>query len=63
MTHGHVPVSGQYHQEERAGDLVDGGGGEVDLAHRHPEGPLSHGHGRYQEGNTDQETLVSHGQM
>ena len=52
MTHGHVPVGGQHHQEQRARDLVDGGGGEVDLAHRHPERPLPHGHGCYQEGNT-----------
>ena len=63
MTHGHVPVSGQDHQEERAGDLVDGGGGEVDLAHGHAEGPLSECHGRDQERNSHQETLISHGEM
>ena len=63
MTDCKVTISRENHEEERGSDLIDGGGGEVDLAHRHPEGPLSHGHGRYQEGNTDQETFVSHGQM
>ena len=63
MTHGHIPVSGQHHQEQGARDLVDGGGREVDLAHGHSEGPLSHGHGSYQEWYPDQETLICHREM
>ena len=63
MTHGHVPVGGQHHQEQRARDLIDGGGGEVDLAHGHAEGPLSQCHGRDQKRNSHQETLISHSEM
>ena len=63
MTDGHVAVRGENHQEEGAGDLVDGGGDEVDLAEAVPEGPLPHVHGDYEEGNPHQETLVRHSQV
>ena len=45
MTDCNVSVRGEDHEEETAGDLVDGGGGEVDLAHGGAEGPLPHEHG------------------
>ena len=63
MTDGHVSVCREDHEEERAGDLIDGGGGEVDLAHGHAEGPLSQRHGGNQEGNADQETFICHRQV
>ena len=63
MAHGHVAVSGQHHQEQRGRDLVDGGRGEVDLAHRHPKGPLSKRHRGDQKWNPDQETFVRHGEV
>ena len=46
-----VSVSGEHHEKEGAGDLVDGGGGEVDLAHGGAKGPLPHEHGHNQEGD------------
>ena len=55
-----VSVRGEDHEEETAGDLVDGGGGEVDLAHGGAEGPLPHEHGHNQEGDPNQEALVCH---
>ena len=55
-----VSVRGEDHEEETAGDLVDGGGGEVDLAHGGAEGPLPHEHGDNQEGDPNQEALVCH---
>ena len=63
MTDSHISVSREYHEEERAGDLVDGGGGEVDLAHGHAKGPLPQCHGGNQEGNSNQETFISHRQV
>ena len=45
MADGDVSVRGEHHEEEGAGDLVDGGGGEVDLAHGGAKGPLPHEHG------------------
>lgn len=63
MADRHVPVSREDHQEEGAGDLVDGGGDEVYLAEAVPEGPLSHVHGDYEEGYPDQEALVRHGEV
>ena len=41
-----------HHQEQRARDLIDGGRGEVDLAHRHPERPLLERHRGDQEGDS-----------
>ena len=55
-----VSVRGEDHEEETAGDLVDGGGGEVDLAHGGAEGPLPHEHGHNQEGDPNEEALVCH---
>ena len=63
MTDCHVAVGGENHQEEGAGDLIDGGGDEVDLAEAVPEGPLSHVHGDYEERYSHQETLVRHSQV
>ena len=55
-----VSVRGEDHEEEAAGDLVDGGGGEVDLAHGGAKGPLPHEHGDNQEGDPNKEALVCH---
>ena len=55
-----VSVRREDHEEETAGDLVDGGGGEVDLAHGGAEGPLPHKHGDNEEGDPNKEALVSH---
>ena len=63
MADSDVAVSREHHQEQGAGDLVDGGGGEIDLAHGGAEGPLSHKHGGDEEGDADEEALVRHGQM
>ena len=63
MTHRHVPIRRQHHQEQGGRDLIDGGRGEVDLAHRHPERPLAKRHCGDQEGNPDQETLVGHSEV
>ena len=63
MADGHVAVRRQHHQEEGAGDLIDGGGDEVDLAEAVPEGPLSHVHGDNEERDSHQETLVGHSQV
>ena len=63
MADGHVAVRRQHHQEEGAGDLVDRGGGEVDLAHRRPERPLPHEHGHYEKGDPYKEALVRHRQV
>ena len=60
MADGDVSVRGEHHEEEGAGDLVDGGGGEVDLAHGGAEGPLPHKHGDNEEGDPNKEALVSH---
>ena len=60
MTDCNVSVRGEDHEEETAGDLVDGGGGEVDLAHGGAEGPLPHEHGDNQEGDPNEEALVRH---
>ena len=60
MADGDVSVRGEHHEEEGAGDLVDGGGGEVDLAHGGAEGPLPHEHGDNEEGDPNEEALVSH---
>ena len=51
------------HQEERAGDLVDGGGGEVHLAQGGSEGPFSQSHRCYQEWNTNKKAFVCHREM
>ena len=45
MADSDVSVGGEDHEEERAGDLVDRGGGEVDLAHGGAKRPLPHEHG------------------
>ena len=63
MADSDVSVGGEDHEEEGAGDLVDRGGGEVDLAHRRPERPLPQEHGHYEEGDPDQEALVCHRQV
>ena len=63
MADSDVSVGGEDHEEERAGDLVDRGGGEVDLAHRRPERPLPQEHGHYEEGDPDKEALVRHRQV
>ena len=63
MADGHVAIRRQNHQEEGAGDLVDGSGGEVDLAHGRAEGPLPHEHGGDEEGDAHEEALVRHGQV
>ena len=60
MAHSDVAVRRENHEEERGGDLVDGGGGEVDLAHGGAEGPLPHKHGDNEEGDPNKEALVSH---
>ena len=57
---GDVSVGGEHHEEEGAGDLVDGGGGEVDLAHGGAKRPLPHEHCDDKEGNPNKEALVSH---
>ena len=49
MTDGDVPVRGENHQEQRAGDLVDCGGDQVQGAHGAAKWPLFHNHGCYQE--------------
>ena len=58
-----VSVRGEDHEEEGAGDLVDGGGGEVDLAHGGAKGPFPHEHGHDQEGDPNQEALVRHSKV
>ena len=63
MADGDVSVSGEDHEKEGAGDLVDGGGGEVDLAHGGAKGPLPHEHGHNQEGDPNKEALVCHGKV
>ena len=63
MADGDVSVGGEDHEEEGAGDLVDRGRGEVDLAHRRPERPLPHEHGHYEEGDPNKEALVRHRQV
>ena len=63
MADGDVAIRGEDHEEEGAGDLVDGGGGEVDLAHDGAEGPLPHEHGGDEERDADQEALVRHGEV
>ena len=42
----------QNEEEECAAELVDGGGGVVDLAHDGPKRPLCHGHCYNEEGDT-----------
>ena len=49
VAHGDPAVSGEDHQEERGGDLVDGGGGQVQRAHLGGEGPLAQDHGADQK--------------
>ena len=39
MAHSYISVSREDHQEQGAGDLVDGGGGEVYLTHGASKGP------------------------
>ena len=63
MADSDVSVGGEDHEEEGAGDLVDRGGGEVDLAHRRPERPLPHEHGHYEKGDPYKEALVRHRQV
>ena len=63
MADGDVAIRGEDHEEEGAGDLVDGGGGEVDLAHDGAEGPLPHEHGGDEERDADQEALVRHSEV
>ena len=63
MADGDVSVRGEHHEKEGAGDLVDGGGGEVDLAHGGAKGPLPHEHGHNQEGDPNEEALVSHSKV
>ena len=60
---GDVAVRGEQRHEERARDLVDGGGGEVELAHGGAEGPLPQVHGGQQEGDAHQEAAVGHGEV
>ena len=60
MTDGHVPVGRHDHEEDAAGDLVDGRRGVVGLAHDAAERPVADGAGRDQERDADQETLVGH---
>ena len=63
MADGDVAIRGEDHEEEGAGDLVDGGGGEVDLTHDGAEGPLPHEHGGDEERDADEEALVRHGEV
>ena len=63
MTHGHVSVSAHHRQEDGAGELVDGGRSEVDLAHGLAEDPVGV-HARHdEEGDADQEALVGESQV
>ena len=63
MTDCKVTVSGENHEEERGSDLVDGGGGEVDLAHGVTERPLAEEHGGDKEGDPNEEALVRHSKV
>ena len=63
MADGDVSVGGEDHEEEGAGDLVDRGRGEVDLAHRRPERPLPHEHGHDEKRDPNKEALVRHRQV
>lgn len=63
MTHGHVPVCRHYREEDTTGELVDAGGGHVDLAHDVPERPQLQVHRGDQERNSDEKTLVCYGQV
>ena len=63
VTDGHVSVGRHDHQEDAAGDLVDGRGGVVRLAHDAAERPVADDAGHDQERDPDEETLVGDGQV
>ena len=63
MTDCKVTISRENHEEERGSDLIDGGGGEVDLAHDGTKRPLTEEHGGDKEGNSHKETFVCHREM
>jgi hypothetical protein len=62
MADGDVPVGRQHRQEDGASELVDGGRGQVDLAHGHPEDPISLHRSDDEEWNSDQKYFVGEGE-
>ena len=58
-----APVRGEHGKEERAGDLVDGGGDHVGGAQPGGEGPGAHHHRGDQQREAEQECLVSQGEV